>query len=149
MGAGVGDVRRYGRRWATACVVAGLVFLPSVADATPRSPASPVQEDPGDDDTRGVAEAASRALVGVETSLVSGDASAAGEALDRIEANVEQQLAQLESAEAAVAASVKQLGARDAAVVETQRRIDELTQQMDHVTIGAFIDPPSLAAPPT
>jgi murein DD-endopeptidase MepM/ murein hydrolase activator NlpD len=127
-------------------VVAGLVFLPSVASATPGSPAGPIQEDPGDDDTRGVAEAASRALVGVETSLVSGDASAAGEALDRIEANVEQQLAQLESAEAAVAASVKQLGARDAAVVETQRRIDELTQQMDHVTIGAFIDPPSLAA---
>jgi peptidoglycan LD-endopeptidase LytH len=146
MGAGVGDVRRHGRRWATACVVAGLVFLPSVAAATPGSPARPIQEDPGDDDTRGVAEAASRALVGVETSLVSGDASAAGEALDRMEANVEQQLAQLESAEAAVAASVKQLGARDAAVVETQRRIDELTQQMDHVTIGAFIDPPSLAA---
>ena len=43
-------------------------------------------------------------------------------------------------------ASVKQLGARDAAVVETQRRIDELTQRMDHVTIGAYIDPPSLAA---
>ena len=85
-------------------------------------------------------------LVGADTSLGSGDASAAGEALDRIEANVEQQLTQLESAEAAVAASVKQLGARAAAVVETQRRIDELTQRMDHVTIGAYIDPPSLAA---
>ena len=59
---------------------------------------------------------------------------------------MEQQLTQLESAEAAVAASVKQLGARGAAVVETQRRIDELTLRMDHVTIGAYIDPPSLAA---
>jgi peptidoglycan LD-endopeptidase LytH len=146
MGAGVGEVRRHGRRWATACAVACLVFLPSVAAATPRSPAGPVQEDPGDDDTRGVVEAASRALVGAETSVLNSDASAAGEALDRIEANVEQQLAQLESAETAVAASVKELGARDAAVVETQRRIDELTLQMDHVTIGAYIDPPSLAA---
>jgi len=146
MGAGVGEARRHGRRWATACAVAGLVFMPSVAGATPASPAGPVQEDPGDDDTRGVVEAASRALVGADTSLGSGDASAAGEALDRIEANVEQQLTQLESAEAAVAASVKQLGARDAAVVETQRRIDELTLRMDHVTIGAYIDPPSLAA---
>jgi murein DD-endopeptidase MepM/ murein hydrolase activator NlpD len=146
MGAGVGDVRRYGRRWATAGVVAGLVFLPSVAAATPRSPAGPVQEHPGDDDGRGVAEAVSRALVGVETSLGSGDASAAGEALARIEANVEQQLAQLESAEAAVAAAVKNLADKDAALGETQRRIEQLTAQMDDVTIGAFIDPPSLAA---
>ena len=146
MGAGVGDVRRHGRRWATACVVAGLVSLPSVAAAGPGAPAGPVQEDPGDDDTSGVAEVASRALVGVETSLMTGDASAAGAALDRIEANVEQQLSQLDAAEAGVAAAVKQLGARDAAVVETQGRIDELTLQMDHVTIGAFIDPPSLAA---
>jgi murein DD-endopeptidase MepM/ murein hydrolase activator NlpD len=143
MGAGVGDVRRHGRRWATAGVVAGLVFLPSVAAATPATPVGPIQEDPGDDDARGVAGTASRALVGVETSLMSGDA---GAALDRIEANVERQLAQLESAEAAVAASVKRFGARDAAVVETQGRIDELTEQMDHVTIDAFIDPPSLAA---
>jgi murein DD-endopeptidase MepM/ murein hydrolase activator NlpD len=93
-----------------------------------------------------VAGIASRALVSAETSLASGDADSAGAALDRIEANVEQQLAQLEAAEAEVAATVKRLGARDAAVVETQRRIDELTLQMDHVTIGAFIDPPSLAA---
>jgi peptidoglycan LD-endopeptidase LytH len=146
MGAGVGEVRRHGRRWATACVVAGLVSLPSVADAAPRSPVGPVQEDPGDDDTRGVAGIASRALVSAETSLVSGESDSAGAALDRIEANVEQQLAQLEAAEAEVAAAVKQLGARDAAVVETQGRIDELTGQMDDVTIGAFIDPPSLAA---
>jgi murein DD-endopeptidase MepM/ murein hydrolase activator NlpD len=146
MGAGVGEVRRHGRRWATACVVAGLVSLPSVADAAPRSPVGPVQEDPGDDDTRGVAGIASRALVSAETSLVSGGSDSAGAALDRIEANVEQQLAQLEAAEAEVAAAVKQLGARDAAVVETQGRIDELTGQMDDVTIGAFIDPPSLAA---
>ena len=146
MGAGVGEIRRHGRRWATACVVAGLVSLPSVADAAPRSPAGPVQEDPADDDTRGVAGIASRALVSAETSLASGDADSAGAALDRIEANVEQQLAQLEAAEAEVAAAVKRLGARDAAVVETQRRIDELTLQMDDVTIDAFIDPPSLAA---
>jgi peptidoglycan LD-endopeptidase LytH len=106
----------------------------------------PVQEDPGDDDTRGLAEAVSRTLVGVETSLASGDADSAGAALDRIEADVEQQLAQLESAEAAVAAAVGRLGDRDAAVVETQRRIDQLTAQMDDVTIGAFIDPPSLTA---
>ena len=106
----------------------------------------PLQEDPGDDDTRGLAEAVSRTLVGVETSLASGDADSAGAALDRIEADVEQQLAQLESAEAAVAAAVGKLGDRDAAVVETQRRIDQLTAQMDDVTIGAFIDPPSLSA---
>ena len=139
-------MRRHGRRWATACVVAGLVSLPSVADAAPRSPAGPVQEDPADDDTRGVAGIASRALVSAETSLASGDADSAGAALDRIEANVEQQRAQLDAAEAEVAAAVKRLGARDAAVVETERRIDDLTLQMDHVTIGAFIDPPSLAA---
>jgi peptidoglycan LD-endopeptidase LytH len=146
MGAGVGEIRRHGRRWATAWIVAGLVSLPSVVGATPRSPAGPVQEDPADDDTRGVAGIASRALVSAETSLASGGADSAGAALDRIEANVEQQLAQLEAAKAEVAAAVKRLGARDAAVVETQRRIDELTLQMDHVTIGAFIDPPSLAA---
>jgi len=106
----------------------------------------PLQEDPGDDDTQGLAEVISRTLVGVETSLVSGDADSAGAALDRMEADVEKQLALLESAEAAVAAAVGKLGDRDAAVVETQRRIDQLTAQMDDVTIGAFIDPPSLAA---
>jgi len=146
MSAGVGAGRRHWRRWATACVVAGLVALPSAAAATPRSPVGPAQEDPGDDDTRGVAEIASRTLVGAETSLESGDASAAGAALDRIEANVEQQLAQLESAEAGVAAAVKELADKDAALGETQRRIEQLTAQMDDVTIGAFIDPPSLAA---
>jgi peptidoglycan LD-endopeptidase LytH len=146
MSAGVGDVRRHGRRWAIAWVVAGLVSLPSAAAAAPRSPVGPVQEDPGDDDTRGLAEVVSRTLVGVENSLASGDADSAGAALDRMEADVEQQLAQLESAEGAVAAAVAKLGDRDAAVVETQRRIDQLTAQMDDVTIGAFIDPPSLAA---
>jgi peptidoglycan LD-endopeptidase LytH len=145
MGAGVGDVRRHARCWAIACVVAGLVSLPSVAAASPGSAGGPDQEDPADDDTRGVAEA-TRALVGAETSLVSGAADAAGAALDRIEADVEQQLAKLESAKAGVAAAVKTLGERDAAVVETLARIDQLTARMDNVTIGAFIDPPSLAA---
>ncbi len=146
MGAGVGDVRRHARRWATACVVAGLVSLPSVAAATPLSPAGPVQEDPSDDDSREVAGVASRTLVGAETSLVSGDAYTAGTALDRMEADVEKQLAELESAEAAVAAAVKKLADTDAAVGEPQRRVEQLTAQMDGVTIGAFIDPPSLAA---
>jgi murein DD-endopeptidase MepM/ murein hydrolase activator NlpD len=146
MDAGVGDVRRRARRWATACVVAVLLSVPSVAAASPRLPVSPVQEDPGDDDTRGVAQAATRTLVGVENSLVTGDASSAGAALDRMEANVEQQLAQLESAEAAVAAAVKTLADRDAVLGESQRRIEQLTAQMDDVTIRAFIDPPSLAA---
>jgi peptidoglycan LD-endopeptidase LytH len=146
MGAGVGDVRRQVRRWATACLVAGLVSLPSVAAASPRSPVGPAQEDPTEDDTRGVAEVASRTLVGAETSLVNGDADTAGAALDRIEADVEQQLAQLESAEAVVAAAVKKLADRDAALGETQRRVEQLTAQMDDVTIRAFIDPPSLAA---
>ena len=146
MGAGVGDVRRPGRRWVIACVAAGLVSLPSAAAAAPGSPAGPVQEDPADDDTRGSAGVATRTLVGTETSLVDADADTAGEALDRIEADVERQLAQLESAEAGVTAAHKRLGKRDAAVVASQRRIDELTGQMDQVTIGAFIDPPSLAA---
>jgi murein DD-endopeptidase MepM/ murein hydrolase activator NlpD len=146
MGAGVGDVRRHARRWATACLVAGLVSLPSVAAASPRSPVGPTQEDPADDDTRGVADAATRTLVGAETSLVNGDADTAGAALDRIEADVEQQLAQLESAEAAVAAAVEKLADRDAALGETQRRVEQLTAQMDDITIRAFIDPPSLAA---
>ncbi len=146
MGAGVGDVRRHARRWATACLVAGLVSLPSVAAASPRSPVGRAQEDPADDDTRGVAHVATRALVGAETSLVNGDADTAGAALDRIEADVEQQLAQLESAEAVVAAAVMKLADRDAALGETQRRVEQLTAQMDDVTIRAFIDPPSLAA---
>ena len=146
MGAGVGDVRGHARRWATACVVAGLLSTPSVAAASSRSPVGPAQEDPTDHDSRGVAEVASRTLVGAETSLVSGDAGAAGAALDRMEADVDQQLSQLESAEAAVAAAVKKLADKDAALGETQRRIEQLTAQMDDVTIGAFIDPPSLAA---
>ncbi|MGH9289823.1 MAG: murein hydrolase activator EnvC family protein [Acidimicrobiales bacterium] len=106
----------------------------------------PAQEDPADDDARGVAHVATRALVGAETSLVNGDADTAGAALDRIEADVEQQLAQLESAEAVVAAAVMKLADRDAALGETQRRVEQLTAQMDDVTIRAFIDPPSLAA---
>jgi peptidoglycan LD-endopeptidase LytH len=145
MSAGAGDVHRQGRRRVIACVVAGLVSLPSAAAAAPGSSAGPVQEDPADDDTWGIAGVA-RTLVGAETSLVNADAHTAGEALDRIEADVERQLTQLEAAEAGVTAAHKRLGKRDAAVVATQRRIDELTGQMDQVTIGAFIDPPSLAA---
>ena len=40
----------------------------------------------------------------------------------------------------------KTLADRDAVLGESQRRIEQLTAQMDDVTIRAFIDPPSLAA---
>jgi murein DD-endopeptidase MepM/ murein hydrolase activator NlpD len=127
------------RRCLIAGVVAGLVSLPSAASA------GPAQEDPPDDDS-GPVEAASRTLVGAETSLLTGGAGTAGAALDRLEANIEQQLAQLESAEAAVADAVSKLADRDAAVTETERQIEGLTAQMDEVTIDAFISPPSMTA---
>jgi len=141
MGAGERvDRRRPLRRCLIAGVVAGLVSLPSAATA------EPAQEDPSDDDSGGPVEAATRTLVGAETSLLTGGAAAAGAALDRMEANVGEQLAQLDAAEAAVADAVGKLADRDAAVTNTERQIEELTAQMDEVTIEAFISPPSMSA---
>jgi peptidoglycan LD-endopeptidase LytH len=146
MGAGVKDLRRPARRWAIVCVAVGLVSLPSAATAAPGSPTGQTQEYPTDDHNRGVTGVANRSLVGAETSLATSDAALAGAALDRMEADVERQLAQLEAAERAVADAVSKLADRDAAVTETRARIEALTEKMDDVTIGAFIDPPSLAA---
>ncbi len=144
MGAGVKHVRRQALwRVAVASVLAGLASMPAAATAGPDALTGPSQQHPPEHEDDANA-ATTGALVGVETSLTTGDASGAAEALDRLEANVEQQMAQLDAAEAAVADAVSKLADRDAAIAETQRRIDELTAQMDEVTIDAFISPPSI-----
>jgi peptidoglycan LD-endopeptidase LytH len=139
--------RRARRRLIGVCVVAAVASWPAAATATPGSPPRPIQENPPDDDGAGPSGLAARTLVGAQTSLVSDTSGAAAEeALERIEANVEQQLTQLDAAEMVLADAVSKLADRDAAVGETERRIEQLTAEMDDVTIGAFIDPPSIAA---
>jgi murein DD-endopeptidase MepM/ murein hydrolase activator NlpD len=134
----VNDARaQAARRLATVAIVAGLVSLPSAAIA---APGAPQQEDPAEGETGGVT---TRALVGLETSLISGNAGAVAGALNELEANVEAQLALLEAADRVMADAVSTLADRDAAVLDTERQIEELTARSDDVMVDAFVSPPA------
>jgi murein DD-endopeptidase MepM/ murein hydrolase activator NlpD len=63
-------------------------------------------------------------------------------ALDAMSSNVEEQLSQLEAAQGRVALTVLGLADADAAVQETEARIEELVVQSDEVVIDAFVNPP-------
>jgi murein DD-endopeptidase MepM/ murein hydrolase activator NlpD len=81
--------------------------------------------------------------VGIDVDVASEDPAAVAEALDSLKANVEEQLDQLELAEKAVAQALMKLAEADAAVQDTQFRIEELTDASDEVVISAFISPPT------
>ena len=96
--------------------------------------ASPVQEEPAEDER----ESADRALVGADASA--GPAEVAG-ALEAMQENVQAQLDQLSVAETNVANAQSALADAEAVVSNTELRIEELDAQSDAVVVEAFVNP--------
>jgi murein DD-endopeptidase MepM/ murein hydrolase activator NlpD len=139
----VGVHTRSGKRRLVAIVVVVMSVVASVAGA-PAAAALPGQENPSAGD--GESAAAERGLLDIDVDVASDDAATVAEALGEVNTNVGDQLAELRSAQDAVTAALETLAARDAAVADTQMRIEELTAESDQVVIDAFVSPPADAA---
>jgi murein DD-endopeptidase MepM/ murein hydrolase activator NlpD len=135
------DVRKQlVRRRRVAITVALIMTAASSALVAPEATAGPRQEDPSSGS--GEDTASQRGLVDIDVDVANDDASSVAEALGDIDSNVATQLAQLQAAETAVNTALATLAERDAAIVDTELRIEELTIQSDQVVIDAFTSPP-------
>jgi peptidoglycan LD-endopeptidase LytH len=81
--------------------------------------------------------------IGIDIDVASEDPAAVADAFDQLKANVEEQLAQLEEAQAALEEALDELSDANAAVADTEFRLEELTEASDEVVISAFINPPA------
>jgi hypothetical protein len=105
--------------------------------------AAMAQEDPS---AQGDRAAASQAIVQIDVDVATGDAAEVSGTLEELQANVANQLSQLDAAQTAVTAAETAVTEADAAVATTQAEIDRLTALSDEVVIAAFITPPSVEA---
>jgi peptidoglycan LD-endopeptidase LytH len=117
-----------------ATVAAGAVALPSAARA---GPAPVAQEPPTESDPAG-----EQALVGPEVLVAADDTSVLTGKLEDIRAEVADNVAKVSAAEETMARAVDALADADAAVNESQFRIEELTARSDEVVVDAFVSPP-------
>jgi peptidoglycan LD-endopeptidase LytH len=113
---------------------AGAMALPSAAGA---GPAHVGQEPPAETDPAG-----EQALVGPEVLVAADDASALTGKLEEIRAEMADNVAKVSAAEETMARAVDALADADAAVNESQFRIEELTARSDQVVVDAFVSPP-------
>lgn len=128
-----------GHRWAATLGASAIAITTMVAVA----PATRAQEGgPGDGELAGTEDA----LVSVDVEVADGDAAAITGTLDEIHANVGVQLQQMNAAETAVNEAFDKLGEIDAAIIESQAKIDELTGASDSVVVTRYMNPPSEAA---
>jgi murein DD-endopeptidase MepM/ murein hydrolase activator NlpD len=127
-----------GHRWAAALGASAVAITAMVVVAPPTR----AQEGPGDGELAGTEDA----LVSVDVEVADGDAAAITGTLDEMHANVGAQLEQLNVAEAALTAAFDELGAVDAAIIETETKIDDLTGASDSVVVTRYMNPPSEAA---
>jgi LAS superfamily LD-carboxypeptidase LdcB len=125
------------RRVSTAAVGIALLvaLLPSAGEARPETP---TQEDPssgGGGDT---------AVIDIDVDVSTDASSEVVSTLDDIEGNVKAQLLDLRSAQHQVAVAQGTLDDAEAAVDETEGRIDRLLRQSDGVVVDAFMNPPDI-----
>ena len=126
-------------------VAVGIAFvialLPSAGEARPGTPAAPrrpAQEDPsagGDGDT---------AVIDIDVDVATDQSAEVATALDDIEGNVKAQLVDLRVAENELATAKGKVDTADAAVQETEGRIDDLLSQSDGVVVDDFMNPPTI-----
>jgi hypothetical protein len=138
------DVRRWVVRRRIAVLTVVMMSAAASAAEVPVAVAGPRQEDPSEGD--GESAATEQGVLDIEVDVANDDAATVTEALGDIDDNVSAQLSQLNNAQLAVAGSLDTLAERDAAVVDTELRIEELTIETDQVVIDAFTSPPADAA---
>jgi peptidoglycan LD-endopeptidase LytH len=127
------------RRRATCLVVAalgaGAMASPMAARA---APAGVDQELPPDGDPAG-----EQALIGPEVLVAADDTSALSGRLEEIRATVTDHVAKVAAAERTLAKAIDALADADAAVSDSQFRIEELIARSDEVVVDAFVSPPA------
>jgi peptidoglycan LD-endopeptidase LytH len=121
-----------------ATLAAGGLALPTAAGA---APAGVDQEPPGDQDASG-----EQSLVGPQVLVAADDTSALTGRLEELQATVADHVAKVTAAERTMAGAVDALADADAAVSESQFRIEELIARSDEVVVDAFVSPPAQGA---
>lgn len=116
-------------------VVTGLVVL-MIGPGAAAEPVGVGQADPPSDDDLST----DRTLVAIES-----DAGAADiiNELDALAERVSEQLERLEEAEKALDKAISDLADADAALNETEMRLEQLTVMSDEIVISAFVSPPA------
>jgi LAS superfamily LD-carboxypeptidase LdcB len=129
----------------------GIVFvialLPSAGDARPAAPAAPArprQEDPGGSGGGDAGGGDARAVIDIDVDVATDDSAAVTGALDDLERNVKSQLLDLRAAENEVATAQGNLDLAEAAVDETEGRLDALLAESDGVVVDVFMNPPDI-----
>jgi murein DD-endopeptidase MepM/ murein hydrolase activator NlpD len=106
------------------------------AFASTSASAAPEQEDPsGGDNTE-------QAVIEINVSAQDGSPGEIAGALGNLATNVEAQLNQLEMAKAGITEALNTLTEREAAIGETELRIEAIIGESDQVVIRSFINPP-------
>jgi murein DD-endopeptidase MepM/ murein hydrolase activator NlpD len=118
-----------------ATLAAGALALPTAAGA---APGGVDQEPPGDQDPAG-----EQALIGPQVLVAADSAAALTGRLEELRATVADHVAKVTAAEQAMARAVDALADADAAVTESQFRIEELIVRSDEVVVDAFMSPPA------
>jgi peptidoglycan LD-endopeptidase LytH len=114
---------------------AGALALPAPAGA---APAGVDQEPPRDSEpTR------EQPLIGPQVLVAADDRSALTGRLEELQATVADHVAKVTAAERTMARAVDALADADAAVTESEFRIEELTVRSDEVVVDAFVSPPA------
>ncbi|HET6833215.1 MAG TPA: M23 family metallopeptidase [Acidimicrobiales bacterium] len=118
-----------------AALATGALALPTAAGA---APAGVGQEPPNDRDAAG-----EQALAGPQVLVAADDTSALSGQLEELQATVADQVAKVSAAERAMTKALDALADADAAVNESQFRIEELIARSDEVVVEAFVSPPA------
>ena len=128
-----------------AVAVAAVVVLSTAGGASvgPSASAGPRQER---DDQAEDEAASNRAIVEIDVDVAEDDPSVIVGALADVRANVANQLASVETAQADVTAAVDALAGATAAMADTELRMEQVTAQADAVVTAAFVNPPTYDA---
>ncbi|MGH9230695.1 MAG: murein hydrolase activator EnvC family protein, partial [Acidimicrobiales bacterium] len=109
--------------------------LPTAAGAVPRGVG---QEPPSNRDPAG-----EQALAGPQVLVAADDTAALSGQLEELQSTVADHVAEVSAAERTMARAVDALADADAAVNESQFRIEELIVRSDEVVVDAFVSPPA------
>ncbi|MGH9214764.1 MAG: murein hydrolase activator EnvC family protein [Acidimicrobiales bacterium] len=118
-----------------AALAAGVLALPTAAGA---APSGGTQEPPGDRDPAG-----EPASMGPQVLVAADDASALAGQLEELRDTVADHVKKVGAAERTMNKAVDALADADAAVNESQFRIEELIVRSDEVVVDAFVSPPA------
>jgi LAS superfamily LD-carboxypeptidase LdcB len=125
-------------RLVAALATAGFLAHPAMSGALPAQESTPGTDGRSSDDGRTAA-----GEVEIHADPFKGTVTDVDETLDTLSENLDQQLAELESARSALAEADANLETIRAAIEETEARITELGAQSDAVVVDAFINPPT------